>query len=158
MKIKIKSNVDSYTADFKQMINEIDKQEVLEEVGFYLENEMRKRFSSGTDMDGKAWAKLKYRSGKPLRDTGRLMGSLGTAEINGNSVSVFSNLIYAGIHDRGGTITPKSAKMLAFKVGGKSYFAKSVTIPQRKFSGISSKNKKELKKIIKDYYTKKLNG
>lgn len=36
----------------------------------------------------------------------------------------------------------KISKMLAFKVDRKSYFVKSVTIPQRKFSGISSKNKK----------------
>ena len=158
MRIKIKSNIDSYTTTFTNIVDELGSEEIMEKIGFYIENEMRKRFESGTDADGKAWAKLKLRKGKPLRDTGRLMGSLGTAEINGYSVSLFSNLIYAGIHDRGGTITPKNAKMLAWTVGGKSYFAKSVTIPQRKFSGISDKNKKDLRKLIKEYYTSKLNG
>lgn len=158
MKIKLTTNIDNVSTTFKDRIDSLKKEEMLEDVGFYLENEMRKRFASGTDVDGKSWLKLKLRKGKPLRDTGRLMGSLGTAKIRGNSVSVFSNLVYAGIHDNGGIITPKASKMLAWKIGGKSYFAKSVTIPQRKFSGISDKNKTDLRKIIKDYYEKKLNS
>lgn len=86
---EIKTNVDEFSLNFANKIEEIQQEELLEEIGFYMENEMRKRFESGTDMNGNAWEKLKYRQGKPLRDTGALMGSLDTAEISGNKISVF---------------------------------------------------------------------
>ena len=155
MRITITTNLDSVGSSFKERLGSVSKEEMFDEIAFYMENEMRKRFDSGTDYQGNAWTSLKIRKGKPLNDTGMLKGSLGAATIKGNSISIFSNLVYAGIHDRGGTITPKNAKVLHFKVGGTDYFAKSVTIPKRQFSGISDKNKEDLKKIINDYLVNK---
>lgn len=40
---------------------------------------------------------------------------------------------YALIHELGGVITPKQAKMLAFEINGKLVFAHSVTIPARPY-------------------------
>ena len=156
MKFEIKTNVDEFSLNFANKIEEIQQEDLLEEIGFYIENEMRKRFDTGTDMNGNAWEKLKYRQGKPLRDTGALMGSLGTAEISGNKISVFSNLKYARLHDQGGIIEPKEKNTLHFKIDGVDYFSKKITVPARKFSGISDKNKKEIQKIISEYFEKKL--
>ena len=157
MKFEIKTNVDEFSLNFANKIEEIQQEELLEEIGFYMENEMRKRFDTGTDMNGNAWEKLKYRQGKPLRDTGALMGSLGTAEISGNKISVFSNLKCARLPDQGGVIEPKKEKnTLHFKIDGVDYFSKKITVPARKFSGISDKNKKEIQKIVSEYFEKKL--
>ena len=155
MRISITTNLDSVSTSFKEKLRSINKEEMLDEVAFYMENEMRKRFDTGTDYQGNAWASLKLRKGKPLSDTGMLKGSLGVAEIKGNTVSVFTNAKYAKIHDNGGVITPKSAKVLHFKVGGTDYFAKSVTIPKRQFSGVSDKNREDLVKILNDYFVNK---
>ena len=154
---EIKTNVDEFSLNFANKIEEIQQEELLEKIGFYLENEMRKRFESGTDMNGNAWEKLKYRQGKPLRDKGALMGSLGEMKkIGSNRIAVFSNLKYARLHDQGGTIEPKEKNTLHFKIDGVDYFSKKITVPARKFSGISDKNKKEIQKIVSEYFEKKL--
>jgi phage gpG-like protein len=53
--------------------------------------------------------------GKTLSDTGRLLQSImaRAPRITGNSVSIGTNVIYGSIHQEGGTIKPKNAKMLA---------------------------------------------
>ena len=155
MRISITTNLDSVSTSFKEKLRSINKNEMMDEVAFYMENEMRKRFDTETDYEGNDWEKLKLRKGKILSDTGALKGSLGIAKIEGNSVSVFSNLVYAKIHDEGGVIKAKNVKALHWKIGKDKYFAKSVTIPKRQFSGISDKNKEDLKKIINDYLINK---
>jgi phage gpG-like protein len=52
--------------------------------------------------------------------------------------------IGARIHQFGGVIKPQAGKRLAFSVGGKKVFAKSVTIPARPFLGVSADNQREL--------------
>ena len=155
MRISITTNLDSVSTSFKEKLRSINKEEMFEEVAFYMENEMRKRFDTETDYEGNAWEKLKLRKGKILSDTGALKGSLGIAKIEGNSVSVFSNLIYAKVHDEGGVIKAKNVKALHWKIGKDKYFAKSVTIPKRQFSGVSDKNRQDLVKIINDYFINK---
>ena len=151
MKINIKTNIDSFSLSFKEKLRSINKEETLDEVAFYMEDEMRKRFNTETDYQGNKWARLKHRNGKPLSDTGLLKGSLGVAEISGNSVSVFSNLIYARLQDQGGEITPKDNKIF-----GKISFSKKIVVPARKFSGASDKNRKDIEKIVEEYVINKL--
>lgn len=151
MKINIKTNIDSFSLSFKEKLRSISNDEVLDEIGFEMENEMRKRFDTETDYQGNKWARLKHRNGKPLSDTGVLKGSLGVAEISGNSVSVFSNLIYARLQDQGGEITPKDNKIF-----GKISFSKKIVVPARKFSGASDKNRKDIEKIVEEYVINKL--
>ena len=156
MKINIKTNIDSFSLSFKEKLRSINKEETLDEVAFYMENEMRKRFDTETDYQGNKWAKLKYRNGKPLSDTGALKGSLGVAEISGHTVSVFSNLKYARLQDQGGTIVPKNKKVLAFPINGKMFFLKKIVVPARKFSGASDKNRKDIEKIVEEHVINKL--
>ena len=154
--ITIKTNIDSFKSDFETRVDSISLTEILEKIGFYQENEIKKRFDTSSDAEGKSWKALKYRKGNPLRDTAALMGSFNTT-ISGSSVKVWTDKIYANIHDQGGVIEPKNKQVLCFTVNGTKYFSKRVVIPQRKFSGISSKNTEDIEKLIKDYMTKKLN-
>ena len=154
--ITIKTNIDSFQSDFETRVDSISLNEILEKIGFYQENEIKKRFDTSSDAEGKSWKALKHRKGYPLRDTGALMGSFNTT-ISGSSVKVWTDKIYANIHDQGGVIEPKNKQVLCFTINGIKYFSKRVVIPQRKFSGISSKNTEDIEKLIKDYMTKKLN-
>lgn len=79
-------------------------------------SDQRRRFISGTAPDGTKWAPLGHPrpngGGLPLRDFGALAASV-TARTESDSVIVGSNLVYAGVHQFGATITPKRSKFLA---------------------------------------------
>ena len=154
--ITIKTNIDSFKSDFETRVDSISLNEILEKIGFYQTEEMKKRFDDGVDASGKRWKALTSRIGNPLRNTGALMGSFNTT-ISGSSVKVWTDKIYANIHDQGGVIVPKNKQVLKFKIDGHYYSSKRIVIPQRKFSGISIKNTEEIEKMIKDYLEKKLN-
>lgn len=72
-------------------------------------------------------------AGKPLVDTGALRNSI-TSRADDEGVTVGTNLRQARLHQFGGTIVPKKAKMLAFPgPNGMILFAKRVTIPARPY-------------------------
>lgn len=81
---------------------------------------------------------------------GTLMNSV-HYQVSGDLLLVGSNMIYAAIHQFGGTIKPKNKKALSWKVGGVSIFAKQVTIPQREWLGISISEEAELLNIAEDH-------
>ena len=73
------------------------------------------------------------RQGQPLRDTGRLRGSISPAA-DASGVTVGTNINYAAVHQFGATIKPKKAGgRLVFPGAGKMIFARQVTIPARPF-------------------------
>lgn len=100
-------------------------------------------FKMGRDPYGAVWAKLQLRSGQPLVDTGRLRSSI-TVQADATSVTVGTNLIYAALHQFGGTIVPVKARILAWRVGGRPFFAQSITVPARKFLPLSSSGRTAL--------------
>lgn len=70
------------------------------------------------------------------RGTGDLAGSINTkVAVAGTKLqaSVLTNLKYARIHSKGGTIVPVRARALKFKIGNQWIAAKRVTIPARPF-------------------------
>ena len=75
------------------------------------------------------------RDGSPatLRKNQVLVKSIDIVELTNSSVTVGTDRIYAAIHQLGGIIRPKNAKSLVFRAGGKTIFAKQVTIPARPF-------------------------
>lgn len=93
---------------------------------------------------GQAWRPLNprlTRTGQPLRNTGRLYGSIG-ARRAGNAILVGTNLTTPGgdhnlgaIHQFGAHIEPKAGDYLVWSPPGMKglVFAKSVTIPARPF-------------------------
>lgn len=85
---------------------------VMAEIGDIVAQKTRLNFVKGQDPDGNVWAPLsaatlrKKRRGtnaKPLRDTGRLMNSITSRNATQNSVEIGTNVIYAAIHQFGGT-------------------------------------------------------
>ena len=106
------------------------------------------RFDEGVAPDGKPWKPSQ--SEKTLIDRARLRNSI-RYKASPDYVVVGTNVKYAAIHQFGGVITPKKAKVLLFSVGGKKVGAKKVTIPARPFIGISEADIKEVEGIILDY-------
>ena len=125
-----------------------DTADLVARVGSYLTGVTRDRFDSQTGPDGSAWQPLqpryqrrkKQNKDKILTLRGYLRGQLVSQVVGGKSVEVGSNLVYAAVHQFGGTIKPKSGKLLAFR----GHVAKSVTIPARPYLGLSDADQNEL--------------
>jgi phage gpG-like protein len=81
---------------------------------------------------------------------GGLVGSISPV-VQGNVLVIGTNKIYAAIHNFGGVIKPKKGKALAFKIGGKTVFAKQVKIPQREFMVIQDEDKAEMVEALGDF-------
>ena len=78
-------------------------------------SDQRRRFQTGTAPDGTPWPGLAFGrpngGNKPLRDFGALAASV-QAKTRKNELIVGSNLVYAGVHQWGATITPTRSKFL----------------------------------------------
>lgn len=57
-------------------------------------------FQQSRSPDGNAWARLKYREGMPLLDTGRLRNSILVRTTDGG-IRVSTNVVYAATHQYG---------------------------------------------------------
>ena len=64
--------------------------------------------------------------------TGKLSQSL-TYRVGKDYADVGTNLVYARIHEYGGTIYPKHGKYLVFTINGQKIFATKVKIPKRPY-------------------------
>jgi phage gpG-like protein len=92
-------------------------------------------FEESKDPYGRNWAKLKFRKGKPLRDTGGLKSAWYRKAANRNGFRIANAKKYAAYHQDGTGIygatgkrlEPKQANALRIPVrGGRPIFAKSV--------------------------------
>lgn len=106
--------------------------QLLGNIGSVLVTMVNEGFVSAQDPWGNIWKPLVIRKGQPLRDTGRLKGSI-NHQVRQNYVEVGTNLIYAPLQQFGATISPKQAKMLRFFNGSIPIFAKKVVIPARPY-------------------------
>lgn len=126
-----------------------DTAPIMRAIGTGLVTSTQDRFNDEVSPDGAAWARLNptYAAGKRgagiLRESamrGGLQGSI-TYRAGRSEVEVGSNKIYAGVHQQGAVITPKSGGRLVFRLGNRIVHARSVTIPARPFVGISAEDK-----------------
>lgn len=128
--------------------------DLMESVGEALVSGTLQRFKEEEDPQGQKWLKsdrATNEGGQTLTDTGRLQKSIDYAATS-DKVMVGSNLIYARIHQKGGTITPKKAKRLVFKGSdGRTVSADKVTIPPRPFLGVSKEDMEEVKETMADF-------
>jgi len=99
---------------------------------------IRQNFSAGGRPE--PWAPLKYRVGIPLTLTGRLKASI-TGEVQGSSVVLGTNLVYAAIHQYGGT-----------GMWGKH----PVTIPARPYVLLQPADETTMAQILTDHLTRSL--
>lgn len=93
--------------------------------------ELRKGFRASRDPYGHTWKELAIRSGKPLRDTGRLANSF-SLQITKDGFVIGTPIAYAHVHQFGATIVPVNAPALRFRVRGVGFFTlQKVVIPAR---------------------------
>lgn len=75
-----------------------NRKRAMEAIGALGRESIKTNFAQGGRPD--SWAPLKRRDGQPLRDTGRLMNSIGK-QVDGNTVYVGTNVVYAAVHHFG---------------------------------------------------------
>ncbi|TRD18344.1 phage virion morphogenesis protein [Palleronia caenipelagi] len=115
---------------------------LMDAIGARLEQSARDRIEdTNQSPDGVPWPKsfrvVVGQGGKTLFETGRLAASI-THRATSRETEIGTNLISAGVHQFGATITPKSAGALQFKLAdGTVVTAGKVTIPARPYLGIS---------------------
>lgn len=101
----------------------------LETIGALARESIRTNFAeSGRPVK---WKKLKTRSGQPLRETGRLMNSIGKL-VSGNTVYVGTNVVYAAVHHFGakkGSFGTFAVKVGAYQRLTKQAFGKQLKFP-----------------------------
>lgn len=108
-------------------------------VGAALVSNVQERFEAGRGPGGAPWPpslRAKIEGGKTLIDSNRLASSV-THRPAARGAEVGTNVIYAAIHQFGGTIRAQSAERLAFALPGGGFARpREVTIPARPFLGI----------------------
>jgi len=129
---------------------------LMDQIGALLETSTRDRIEdTNVSPDGVAWPRsfrAEQDGGKTLFASGRLAASIQSVP-GRRQVEVGTNLIYAGIHQAGGDIVPKSGKALAFGLpdGGFAVVGK-VTIPARPYLGVSDVDATEITALAVDYF------
>lgn len=133
-----------------------DTSEMMDEVGGMLVSSTLNRFENERGPDGQRWkpsARARQEGGQTLTDSARLRTSI-THTYDRDSVAVGTNVIYAGIHQLGGTIRPKGDGKLKFSIGGGFVQVDKVEIPARSFLGVDADDEAEILNIAEDYLTR----
>jgi len=156
-RIEIQVNSRAVTAALRRMAERGgDFSGALDEIGASLVSSTVQRFRQGVSPSGEPWKpsrRAEREGGRTLVDSGRLRDSI-THEVSGNSVSVGTNVVYAAIHQLGGTIRAKNAKGLAIPTpSGGVVFRQRVRIPARPFLGVSEADREEIAEISIDHLT-----
>lgn len=132
-------------------LDDFDASELMSSMGALGESQTRRRISDEkTAPDGAAWPPNK-RGGSILVETGgHLLASVAFVS-SASEAEWGASWEHAHVHQYGATIVPKGAEALAFSIGGKSVFAKKVTIPPRPFVGLSDDNAEEQLELVTDF-------
>lgn len=115
----------------------------------------RRIMSEKRSPEGAAW-KANLSGGSILFATGsNLADSIDHRSTDGEA-AWGTGWIGAKIHQFGGVIKPKGGGRLAFVMGGRKVFARSVTIPARPYLGVSADNSAELQETAHRFMTQVL--
>jgi len=120
----------------------------------YLETRADERFETETGPGGGAWPpslRAKLTGGKTLTDKAQLRGSI-VSQSDASSAEVGTNVIYAAIHQFGGTIKAKNVPQLAFRLASGAFVKTSqVNIPARPFLGFDEEDSGEILALSAKY-------
>lgn len=121
---------------------------LLDALGALGETQTKRRIASEkTSPDGAAW-KPNRAGTSTLVQSGHLRDSQHHVVEGSHAVRWGSGLIYAAIHQFGGTIVPKQAAALVWTgADGNLVFAQKVTIPARPYLGISAANARQMERL-----------
>ena len=129
--------------------------EPLQAIGALMVASTETRFETGKAPGGASLVeslRAKLRGGQTLIETGRLRSSF-TFEVLGQVVRWGTNVIYAAIHQFGGTIVPKKAGgRLVFKApDGHLVFAQKVTLPARPYVGVDDNDFTDMREVLVEF-------
>jgi phage gpG-like protein len=138
--VSVRVNINGVDRSLRKVREGLEDMETpLKRSGIYMERSIGLRFST-EPWQGLSPTTIKMHphraGGKPLNDTGRLKSSVTSGAvktISGNSLRYGTNLVYAPIHNFGGTAGWGSK------------------IPQRQFLHFDAENERRIKKIFRDY-------
>lgn len=137
------------------------RQTLMEGIGAFGVYSTQEHFMDERAPDGTAWkpsARAAATGGKTLRDSNLLFQSM-TYSATADAAEWGTNRIYAGIHQFGGEIVPKTKKALKFAVhGGKFVVVRKVTIPARPFLGVSEEEGRRIEDIAADFIKAETDG
>lgn len=131
-------------------------QAALKNIGEALVRSTRERFSREQSPAGVPWAALRpdyaaaKKGAKILSESGQLSRSV-VYQVEPGRLRIGTNKVQAAIHQFGGTIVPRTADALAFRIGGRLVIARKVTIPARPFLGISDSDRGTMVEIAEDH-------
>ena len=124
---------------------------LMDRVALVGESETRRRIEDGGPApDGAEWPDRHpaYENPHPLlnREGGLVDSIQGDA---GDDTAIWgSSLVYARIHQLGGTIVPRNASALFFTLGGEGVIARSVTIPARPYLGYGAPEREGVEDVV----------
>lgn len=137
-----------------------DMMPLMAELGSYVESSTQLRFRAGAGPEGDPWPpsiRAIALGGRTLRDSGRLRDSFQRGALGRDRVEAGTNVIYAAIHQFGGTIRARSAPALSFPLPGGGWVrTDQVTIPARPFAGVDSDDLGHMRRIVADYLEERL--
>lgn len=126
---------------------DLDPAFLLDPIGALVTSQVQRRIDTEkTGPDGDAWAPNSEGTETLVR-SGALLDSI-DYEVSGGAAEVGSSLVYGAIHQFGGTIVPKQAEALVFRIGGRTIRAKKVEIPARPYLGLSAANRAEIDALV----------
>lgn len=132
---------------------------LMDVIGARLVTSTQHRFEAGRGPDGEPWQpsiRAKAQGGRTLVDRGHLRDSV-THEPTSDAVAVGSNLVYAAIHQLGGTVQARADGYLTMKIPGVGWRRKkSVEIPARPFLGLDPDDEAMIAEEVQDYLTEPL--
>lgn len=120
-----------------------DTTPLMDGIGTVLAEGTERRFDTGMSPAGTPWPKslrVKEQGGQTLVQSGRLANINHVAERD--EVRVGTNAFYGRIHQLGGTIRPRKAKALTFRLpNGQMVSVGKVTIPARPYLGVDGEDR-----------------
>lgn len=117
-----------------------------------MESHTRLRFETGQGPDGQAWTpsqRVLAEGGRTLVDSSALLSSI-AATSDATSAAVGTNLVYAAIHQQGGTIRPRTGsgrRALKTPFGPRA----AVNMPARPFLGFGRAEREDIPQILADH-------
>jgi phage virion morphogenesis protein len=130
-----------------------DQSGLMAVLGSFIENSTKDRFETEITPAGVPWLPSRRaiaEGGKTLTDKGHLRDSITYASSHDEAV-IGTNLIYAAIHQFGGTIEAKDGGKLKFAHSNGFAVLDQVTIPARPFFGLSSDDERGIEDSTADF-------
>ena len=138
---------------------------LMDNIGALLEQSARTRIeSTNVGPDGSPWPQSMRAvedGGRTLFESGRLAASL-THEADRREARIGSNLIYAGVHQSGATITPTSGRALQFQLPNDDRRARQARAEKNSpfvlFQQISEEDELEIGELVSDFVSEATGG